>query len=166
MSKAARKGKSIELSGADPFNDLVLPLLKSLRFFKQSQTPPDSWVYFDLHFVLALAVLDAPMVGATILGGDKELRYTPWVRLYRHEASEEFGMYPQREGELFAVDVVHRDYLMVYLQDHAYPFAHTAAERAFAAADVLVAGEGQLSGIEEHGLEQLWTRLEAPDETF
>lgn len=63
-----------------------------------------------------------------------------WVRVLRHEPSD-VG------GGLIAFDVVHRDFLRIYLDDHVLPFAQRFAMLAREHHEVLASGKGFLSGL-------------------
>ena len=60
MSKCVRQGKKLELSGSDGYAQLVLPLVKAARHFVDAEKPNPEAFYFDLHFLVSLAVVDGP----------------------------------------------------------------------------------------------------------
>ena len=116
LSKCVRKGSAIELSGSEAYNGLILPLVKAVQHFVRSQSPVDTRWYFDCHATLAVAILDAPMVsvGAGQMGPN--LTAVPWVRVVRHEYEEEAERFER--DQLWVVDVVHREFVSAYLDEH------------------------------------------------
>jgi len=130
FTKCQRKGKRLEVSGSEPFNGLVLPLSKGMAHFQRSQAPVATRVYFDCHLVLAVGVLDAPMVAAAPGGQHDELAATPWVRVFRHEAAP--GGPPGRlqGGKILALDIVHKEFFQDYIRSFVLPFARLFSERA------------------------------------
>jgi hypothetical protein len=85
FSKVARRGKELALSGTDPYQSLVLPLTKALRGYASRIAPPKTAVYFDLVLPLAVAVIDGPMVVASVAQSGVSYELHPWVRVYRHD---------------------------------------------------------------------------------
>src|SRR5271156_3312801 len=118
FSKCVRKGSELELSGTDAYSGLVLPLIKGVHHLRKTEQPTISSKrrYFDAHLVIALGVLDAPMIGVSTKDGASTLTLTPWVRIMRHEYAEE-GNEWNRDRHL-AVDVVHKEFLATYVQSH------------------------------------------------
>lgn len=158
FSKCVRKGANVELSGSDPFNGLVLPLLKSLHHFKTARTPQTAPWYSDLHLVLGVGVLDAPMVGVTVSGDSNELTLVPWVRVIRHESYE--GPNWWERTRLLAIDIVHRDFFEQYVRGHALPFAETFSELAIKHQSVLATGKGFASGLMTGGIDKIEQTLQ------
>ncbi len=72
FSKCVRAGNEMKLSGSAPFNRLIRPLLKSMQHFHIIETPPSTARYFDCHVAIGVGVLDAPMVGVTLSGQNRE----------------------------------------------------------------------------------------------
>ncbi|HKO36395.1 MAG TPA: hypothetical protein VJV21_07945 [Pyrinomonadaceae bacterium] len=122
FSKCARKGKDVELSGVDAFNNIVLPLVSALRYDadhrRLSQPQP---MYFPT-VTLAICVLQAPMLLTEVVSGYRVLH--PWVRIIREEAA--IG----NPREQYAIDVVHVDFLDKFLSEHLLPFVEVFRERA------------------------------------
>ncbi|MFF2157186.1 hypothetical protein ACFVVQ_18000 [Paenibacillus chitinolyticus] len=146
FSKCARKGKELELSGSDSYNSVIQPLIKSMIYYRKVTSPPKTAVYFDCYMTIGLAVIDAPMIGVKVNEGENELFFTPWVRVLRHEHDEEDSWI--HKGKHFAIDIVHKDFLSSYLQDHLLPFSHEFGRLALKHAKVLVKGKGYIKGIE------------------
>lgn len=149
LSKAVRKGADLELSGTEPFQGLILPLVKALRYHSVQVTPPKTAHYFDAHLAVAIAVVDAPMVGVRIDDADQALVSVPWVRVLRHEAVEADHKFDREQ--LYAVDVVHREFLSTYLNDHLKPFAQKFGAEALAHAEELATGQAFIEGLGASG---------------
>ncbi len=79
FSKAVRKGKDLVLSGVEAYQGLVLPLVKAGLNLVEQEAPVSTAIYHDLGLPVAVAVLDAPMVLATVQvdGVDHELVGSP-----------------------------------------------------------------------------------------
>lgn len=106
FSKATPNAKKIELSGTEPFNGIVLPLVKALQYRLEIDR-----VFFDSAsplptLSLCLCVLDAPMllVESPTQAGDPIL--TPWVRIVRLQANQDSS---RTSHHFYAIDVVHID---------------------------------------------------------
>ena len=76
--------------------------------------------------VLALCVLDAPMVMASGTPETPDLRLEPWVRVVRQETIQNVHHWTRRH---YTVDFVHRGFLSTYLDSQALPFAEALATR-------------------------------------
>lgn len=158
FSKALRKGSGIELSGSEPFHELVLPLMKAVRHFQTAESPRKTALYFHCRVVLGVGVLDAPMVGVRVSGESHEVMLVPWVRVVRHE-TEKVPDWLHRQ-KMFAVDLVHKDFLHDYLQNELLPFAETFAALAVKHQDVLASGEAFASGLERDSWQEIEERLQ------
>lgn len=139
LSRAEVNGKSVKLSGEDPYNSLLMPLTKALERYrrewrgerKDSLNPQSA---FDVRVPLALAVLDAPMIFVGRPSGQPHLENTRWVRLIvRNPVRWHHTSVGTRRsgGDFSVVDVVHRSYLTDFLDRVLAPFAeqlHSAFE--------------------------------------
>jgi len=157
FSRCERQGPKLRLSGSEPYNSLVQPLIKAVEHFGVVETPPKTAVYFDMHFVIPLAVLDAPMIGARIEGAASTLQLLPWVRIPRHHGLNLTGHEHRRN--VFAIDVVHIDFLETYIRDHLMPFADEVGKRALKHDVELAEGQGFASGMGKHWHEEIESRL-------
>lgn len=157
FSKCVRKGADIELSGIDPYIGLVLPLIKGLQHFEVAEQPVQTAWYFDAHLVVGLGVLDAPMIAATTGNSGAALSFVPWVRVLRHEYLEEAKKW--KRNRLWAIDVVHKDFLAKYLTAHVLPFAHRFSEKALRHATELATGQGFASGMGADSWDNIESRL-------
>jgi hypothetical protein len=157
FSKCVRKGSSIELSGTDAFHGIILPLIKALKHFLRHERPPETAFYHDLHLVLPVAVLDAPMIAVQVTNAGNELVQTPWIRVVRHE-SEDNETLTQR-SHLYAVDVVHRDFFAEWLTKHVTPYAEKFAAAALRHQTELATGAGYAAGMRKNSWGSIESRL-------
>jgi hypothetical protein len=155
FSKCVRKGPELELSGTEAYNGLVLPLIKALDHLSESEAPPTTAWYFDAHLSVGVGVLDSTMVVAHPTDGGTKLELVPWVRVLRHEYDVAQAQRFERD-RLWALDIVHRDYLNVYLSDHLVPFAQAFAKRVLAHPTEIATGQAFAAGM---GADS-WQRLE------
>jgi hypothetical protein len=151
FSRCVRKGSDIELSGADVYNGVVLPLVKALVHLYRTAAPRPSHRYFDCTAALAVCVLDAPMVGVSVVeGGGTESKLIPWARLLRQEAvanSADDKSSDPAAWSLYGIDFVHRHFLPQYVSDHVLPFGREFGRRVLARGAVLASGEGFVRGL-------------------
>jgi hypothetical protein len=159
FSKCVRKGAELELSGVDAYNGLVLPLIKTLAHLSVAEAPPKTAWYFDAHLAVALGVLDAPMVCVQTEADVNAINMCPWVRVVRHEYDE--GGRPWDRNRLWAVDIVHRDFLRAYLDAHLMPFAKRFAERVLRHPTELATGQAFVPKMGADGWGPIEGRLKA-----
>ncbi|MDQ3823189.1 MAG: hypothetical protein M3321_08110 [Actinomycetota bacterium] len=144
FSKAVRKGKGLDLSGSDAYTSLFLPVLKAMLFFEKTHAGPPKW-YSDLHLVVGVGVLDAPIVGVSVANQQPTFELVPWVRALRHESYETTS--PFERHRLFAIDIVHSAFLDRYVSEHLIPFARVFGERVIAKQALLLAEKGYARGL-------------------
>lgn len=159
FSRCARKGKSIELSGADPFFGIILPLIKSMHYFKASEEPPKTAMYFDCHLTLGVSVLDAPMVGVIVGEESNQMTYIPWVRVLRHE------LYRSNDrlmcSKMCAIDIVHKTYFGDYIDKHVMNFANEFSRLAIKHQKILVSGKAFAKGMGKDSWSDIEPRLKS-----
>lgn len=156
IARCARKGKTIELTGTDAYQNIVLPLVKALRYFEKQQKPPKTARYFDCHVPLAIAVIDAPMISTRSQDALCSLRLTPWVRVIRNEAVESEDR--SERIQTLAVDVVHRSFFRTYLREHVMSFATEFSQRALRHHEEVATGRGFAAGLQTNHM-SIETRL-------
>ncbi len=142
FSKLARRGSKLELSGSEMYHALVLPLTKSVRHTKSKLEPRDTKPE-GCHAVVSIAIVDGPML--TSEGGKDSLnvRYSPWVRLLRHETDENNPV-----GEMvFGIDIVHVAFFDQYLKDHLLPFVNRFSMSVLRHQKELHSGSGLIRGL-------------------
>lgn len=145
FSKCVRKGAEVELSGTEAYGGLVLPLIKALEHLAKAEAPSETAWYFDAHLSIGLGVLDAPMVVARSDSNGTKLQLAPWVRVLRHEYSAENERF--NRDQFWAIDVVHRDYIEVYIGSHVVPFAKEFANRVLRHTNELATGQAFALGM-------------------
>ena len=159
FSRCERKGKDIILSGSDPYQSVVLPLRSATDYYRKSLVPIHTPYYFDAHIVLAVCVIDAPMLAATIASdGSHLLKNVQWQRLWRNEPEPD--SFKAQFGQTSAIDIVHVDFLDEYLTGHVLPFAEEFAQRSHEHAEELATGLAFASGMGEDSFSNLATRME------
>ena len=157
FSKGARKGKKIELSGSQPYQGLVNPLLKAVSYFEECEKPPETAHYFDCHITIPIAVIDGPMVSVKCTDSN-EIEMVPWVRIPRHQtANKDDNCHLANIG---AIDVVHKDYLEEYISDHVMPFATDFADLVLKHGSVIADSKGFISGMGNEAWSDIEKRIE------
>jgi hypothetical protein len=159
FSKGVWKAKEIELSGTEAYSGLILPLVKALHHFRTVVKPAERIQYFDAHLVIALGIIDAPMIGVSIENGKTNLSLIPWVRVLRHEYSEEREKWDR--DQFWTVDVVHKDFLSEYLKGQVLPFAEKFSARVLRHQVELVRGRGFVAGFRTDSSSSIEERLAA-----
>lgn len=151
VSRVARKGKDLELSGSDAYLSTILPLVKACDYLSQMHVPKDTYRYFDLHAVLMVCVLDAPMVVVKLEGAGPELVLAPWVRLVRQQAKRS----PEDAfdtASVYGIDFVHVAFLERFVIDHVAMFAGDFSARVYRHPSELVSGTGFIENLEGRAL--------------
>jgi hypothetical protein len=131
--------------------------VKALQHFHTAVKPPITAEYFDLYLTLAVAVIDGPMMGARVQEISNKLIYLPWVRTVRHEYFE--GADWLERGRAFAVDIVHKDFLPTYIENHVQIFAAEFSGLAIKHDKVLASGKAFVSGMSKNPYVELEKRL-------
>jgi hypothetical protein len=143
LSRVTRRGSSLELSGSDTYNSVVLPLVKALKHFEQIHRPKETFMYLRCIAILAVAVLDAPMVLVELNpSGHHTSSLKPWIRLTRHEAVPNPDYFETHRT--FVIDFVHADFVGAFLDDHVAPFADEFRDRVLRHPDELYSGKGRI----------------------
>jgi len=155
FSKCVRKGKELFLSGSDPYQSLVFPIIKAVSHFDKVQSPPSTAYYFDCHMVIGLAILDAPMVGVRLTETGNVTEILPWVRIVRHQACD--GENKAERSQILGIDVIHKDYLRTYVDQHVTPFAEEFSALALKHAHELADARGFAPSMGENS----WTEIES-----
>lgn len=146
FSKVVRKGKGIALSGVDAYQSIVLPLVKAGLSLAQQEAPVATAVYFDLSLPIRLAVLDGPMLLASVDVAKTSYVLAPWVRVYRHDINPTAEHRFDR-ARLHSIDCVHRHWLSSYLNHHLIPFAEEFGKRCLTHHEEIALGKGFASGM-------------------
>lgn len=154
FSKCVRKGSNLELSGSDPYQSLVFPILKAACHLDKVQKPPTTARYFDCEIIIGLGVLDAPMVGVRLTDSGTKSELLPWVRVVRHQPCDGSNKYDS--SQVFGIDIVHKEYLRTYIDQHVMPFANEFSRLVLKHPDVLADARGFVAGMGENS----WTDIE------
>ena len=148
FARVEASGSKLHLSGANPYNSLVHPLVGATRHFRAQVYPHPQTPISDAYLVIPIALLDAPMVGLGYSTEEKET-LIPWVRLLRHDLESDTPSFGSTDsGTLRAIDFVHVDFLEQYLDEHLIPFFNTVAALLFKHRTVLEAGRAIVDELE------------------
>jgi hypothetical protein len=142
---SARKGKGLELTGADIFQSVTHTLSKAARHFVRNSLPPTTAVYFDLYAVLCIAVFDAPMFVVKSQQTAPTVKPAPWVRLIRHE-HDEAGSHRVERDRSIIIDAVHVEFLPELMSDYLDPLGETLGKNVKVCEKVLARGSGVAVG--------------------
>jgi len=146
FSKCVRKGQKVVLSGDEPYNSIILPLIKATEHYQKIEKPVDTARYYDLDLVIPIAVVNAPLVGAKKdSSGNDEIIELDWVRVYRHTYKESDDKFSNQK--MVACDIVSSKFLSEYLEEHVKPFAEKLAEHAQKHHEVLAKSKAFVSGL-------------------
>jgi hypothetical protein len=157
FGKCIKQNSKTELVG-EPFQELVLPLTKAMHHVADTHAVKQDASYYDCLLILGVGVLDAPMVGVAIKDEKPEINLIPWVRVMRHETSASGERWWQRET-MVAIDVIHKDFLESYINDHLLPFAKVFGKRVLSHQKELQSCEGFASGLGKDSWSNLEKRL-------
>lgn len=157
FTKCVRGNRGLEFSGNEPFNSLVLPIVKAVNQFHETKIPPKTAFYFDCHLTIGIGVLDAPMVGVNVKENSTDLVLLPWVRIVRHETTE--GNHFLEREKLFAIDIVHKDFFKEYQEKHLFPFAEEFSKLTIKHHEAIASGKGFASGMGKYGFRGIEKRL-------
>jgi hypothetical protein len=120
FSKCVKDGK-LTLKADEPYNAIVKPLIKAIKYCQLKEKAKSTSRYYRFHLIVGLVVIDAPMIVVKVGENGNELELSPWVRVNRPTSREpEDGMIRDKG---FSIDVVHKDYLDKYIDEHLLPFA-------------------------------------------
>jgi hypothetical protein len=146
FTKAIPTGKKVELSGTDPFNSLVLPLVKALDHASDRFKVKGEVTQLFPKIVLCVSVLDAPMLVVEDPHRPADPVLAPWVRIVRQEANPDPKAWDWYR--FYFVDAVHIDFFEAFIQQHLLPFAEEFSRRAIQLGGVLLGG-GEVSRLGE-----------------
>jgi len=104
--------------------------------------------------VIGLAILDAPMVGVRLTETGNYTEILPWVRIVRHQPWK--GENKAEQSQVLGIDVVRKDYLRTYVDQHVTPLAKEFSALALKHAHELADARGFVSSMGENS----WTEIE------
>ena len=115
MAKAVRKGSKLELSGEDVYRGLTLPLMKAADYIRDHSAPESDAAVINPKFIVTIAVIRAPLIGAYLHQGKTIMLGIPWVRACRIEpAMADQHSRPGASVRYF--DVVHSEFFPNYIE--------------------------------------------------
>jgi hypothetical protein len=158
FSKCVRKGNDLTLSGSDPYQSLVFPILKAVWHFDRTRRPPSTAYYYDCEMVIGLGIIDAPMIGVRLNASGYKTELLPWVRVIRHQPWK--GRHKYDCSRVFGIEIVHKDYLTTYIEQHLKPFAEEFAHLVLKHAHVLADARGFIPSMGENSWTQIESRLQ------
>ncbi|MET9426967.1 hypothetical protein [Streptomyces sp. NPDC003036] len=113
LTKAARRGSKLELTGEDAYRSITLPLLKSADHLTSIAPTGDR---DPIRFLTPLDVIDAPMIGTLQHEGKNIFLAIPWVRMSYLEPFNERQSWNRTSSRVRYFDVVHSSRLSKYLE--------------------------------------------------
>ena len=139
FTQAIAKGNKVHVSGTDPFNSIVMPLVKAtdhaMSLYGTLPSNQDKKLFPTL--ILNICVIDAPMIVVGNPDNGQSVRLEPWVRILRQEAK------PNRNYiryEHYVVDVVHRGYLKPFFNTRIEEFFDMYQKRVCEKSDIFRSG--------------------------
>ena len=148
FSKLMRKGKELELSGAEPFHSIVLPLSRALDHARELYKPPANQSWAAPTLTLCICVLDAVMILVEDPDRVADPLLTPWIRVVRQETPLDLKL---RKAPFiyYAIDVVHADHFDIFVHKHLTPFFDVFSTRVMEKSDILVSGGGDVQDLDK-----------------
>lgn len=142
FSKAERKGKKLMLTGTQPYKNIVLPLISATEYAWRYYQPPSGQEKLFPVMLLGICVLDAPLVTVDVSSDEEEIKLHPWVRIRRQEARPSSSN--SNSLRFYGVDVIHKDFLSIFVSDYLLPFAETVQNRIRQKSRFLEVGTGRV----------------------
>lgn len=144
FTKAIAKGDKFEISGTDPFNSLILPLVKATDHTTSLYQPWADRPPFLPTLILSVSVLDAPMVLVKSPREADRPLLVPWVRVSRQEAHTDNSRMSYR---YYVIDVVHIGFLDEFIAKHLLPFIEEFRAHVLRQEEVILQG-GQVEDVD------------------
>lgn len=142
VSKVMRKGKAVELSGADIFRNLTLPVMKAVDNYKELTRGGPDHRFHRIHFIYPVVIVDAPMVGFTLDEGQPVLDELKCVRLALTEPGDEWHL--SMNNRRRAIDFIALDYVEEYFAS-AITRSREFGRRTHAFAQQIVTGRAKVN---------------------
>jgi hypothetical protein len=137
FTKAIAQGDKVTLSGSDPFNSLILPLVKATDHASSLYAAGSRPSRLFATMILCVSVLDAPILLINSPNETSKPVLTPWVRVPRQEA---YGDDRWIKHVHYVVDIVHVDFFDEFVSQQLMPFANEFATRVRRQTEVLLRG--------------------------
>lgn len=142
LAKTTRRGGQggrLEISGEETYKGLTLPLLKAVDYLKEQTAPkPEAKVLFP-RFIVSVAVIRAPLIGAYLHKGRTMMLAIPWVRVSRVEPS----INEHDSSNVRYFDIISSDHFAEYLRSLVND-AQELSERMRRHDEVVYSGAGLL----------------------
>ena len=155
FSNAIPNKNRIDLSGEEPFNKIVLPLIKAHDHAYQYYKLPGKQSILFPKMLICLCVMDASMILVESPEKPDDPLMVPWVRIVRHEAVEDSRN--QRAYKFYSIDAVHVDYFDEFLNQNLLPFANEFKQHAIEAEEILFRG-GEVEDLNSWDWKQIRSR--------
>lgn len=136
FAMALASGKKMSISGNDPYNSLILPLVKATDHAASLYRAGDRPQTLYPTLIIGISVLDAPMLLVDSPRQPSPI-LAPWVRVPRQEAHAE-QRWPIHV--YYVIDIVHADLFNNFLSDHLTPFLEELTSRVGAQCAALKKG--------------------------
>ena len=154
FSRIDRVGKRLDLSGQVIYREIMLPLISALTHWEGIRNVPLSTVraqYFPA-IVLAVCVVDGPMIAVSGPPAKSVIEPSPWVRVMRQEAFSKDNKVAYRH---FTVDFVHADFLETFISEHVLPFMVGTVDRMEQGKNLIETGEGRVTNWQKWSWDEL-----------
>lgn len=149
MSRAVPKGKKVQLSGEEIYRAITMPLIKASSAVNTYWTAPREHAgeLWTLRMIVPIAVVDCPLIFVSQPAADPMIEPRSWVRLaVREVMSGRQDIWKPLGVEI--VDIVQREFLERYLDDHLIAFYSTIRERACEIHDIFLSGSTVIPGLD------------------
>jgi hypothetical protein len=88
FSKWAGRGKHLNLKADEPYNEIVKPLIKAIKYYQLKKKAKSTYRHFPFRLIIGLVIIDAPMIVIKVGEKGNELELTPRIRVNRLILSE------------------------------------------------------------------------------
>ncbi|GAA1026731.1 hypothetical protein GCM10009557_05470 [Virgisporangium ochraceum] len=139
ISKTARRGSKLELTGEEAYKSITLPLLKAADYLHTACAYSEDSPAVRFGMIVSLAVIRAPMIGVHNENGEETIGQLPWVRAYRLEPGKAGSGHVASNATIRFFDVVHESFLPEYLEK-LLAAASTISRRAETMRNVIIDG--------------------------
>jgi hypothetical protein len=159
ISRAQAKGDGFDISGDEPHNALLRPLIKAASIYAdhwKGAPGQQALPAYVGRLVMPVAVVDAPLLLVRGSPGSSEIMGANWMRVISHRAMS-VPRDPWVTKGFDVVDIVHRAFFEHFLDAYALPYARSYYERLGSIHDALISGRATVSG---------WSGGEPPDDIF
>jgi hypothetical protein len=151
LARAERAGQRIDLSGDQPYKQIILPLISALHHVDEFHKKMGTASQARINSAHCIGLLDAPMLIAEGDPDSPSLTLCPWVRVVRQEAVQEKSMSYMH----YVVDFVNRYFLSTFIDAHVLPFSKQFANRVVKLDNLLHAGKASAPHFENWSVDDL-----------